>query len=116
MKEQDKKLLRRTYKENPPDMGVFIIRNKMNDRCFVGSSPNLPGIFNRIKFELKIGTHKNKKLQADWKEWGLENFSFEVIDILERNPNFDMNYDYSSELAQLLNLWQEEYPFTYYND
>lgn len=104
----DKKNAKRNYKENPPMIGVYLIKNKVNNKCFVGSSTNIPGIFNRIKFELKLKVHRNPKLMADWLEFGEENFTFEILD--EIKPNENPNYNYADDLAVLVNLWLEQLP------
>lgn len=87
-------------------MGVFQIRNMVNEKVFVGSSLNLPGIFNRHKLELKMGTHKNKALQAEWNEFGADKFAFEILD--ELTPVSDPQHDYREDLTHLEDLWLEK--------
>ena len=102
----NKKDLKREYKENPRPMGVFQIRNLTNEKVFVGSSLNLDGIFNRHKFALNAGSHQNKALQADWNEFGAENFAFEILE--EVFPRENPGYDYKSDLEVLEDLWLEK--------
>jgi hypothetical protein len=101
--EDNKKRLKREYKLNPPPMGVFVIRNMINDKVFVGVSRDLPGIINRHRFQLKMGNHRNARLQADWKEFGDESFAFEILEQL--NPSDVPHFDYREELALLEKLW-----------
>ena len=63
--------------------GVFQVRNTGNDKIFVSSSTNLNGIWNRMKFELNMGKHRNKALQADWKMFGEAQFKYEILSELE---------------------------------
>ncbi len=100
----DKKELKREYRENPPPMGIYQIRNSVNDKVFVGSTLNLPGIFNRHKFQLNVGGHPNKSLQADWKSFGAESFAFEILE--EISPR--ETSDYKSDLEVFENLWLEK--------
>lgn len=86
-------------------MGVFLIRNNLNDKVFLGVSLDLPGIINRHKFALNAGVHANKALQADWNEFGAENFAFEIVD--ELTPRAGAAVDYRAELESLENLWLE---------
>jgi group I intron endonuclease len=102
----DKKELKAKYKQTPPPMGVFQIRNLANEKVFVGSSLNLVGIFNRHEFQLKMGGHPNKSLQKDWNEFGGENFAFEVLE--EVFPRENPGYDYKSDLEVLEDLWLEK--------
>ena len=102
----DKKAIKRNYKENPPMIGVYLIQNKINGKFLIGGSENIPGIFNRIKFELKLKTHRNKQFLADWLEFGEDNFSFEIIDTIE--PNNEFAYNYGEDLAVLIDLCMEK--------
>ena len=94
------------YKQNPPPMGVYQIRNLTNEKVLVGVSANLPGIFNRHQFELKMGKHHNKRLQTDWNTAGSENFAFEILD--ELSPTENPGYDYRNDLALLEEIWLEK--------
>jgi hypothetical protein len=102
---QDKKQLKKNYQQSPRPMGVFLIRNSVNDKVLLGTSPDLPGIINRHKFQLDAGVHPNKALQADWKELGSENFAFEIVD--ELTPREGEAVDYRAELEALEDLWLE---------
>lgn len=53
----NKKDLKREYKQTLRPMGVFQIRNTVNEKVFIGSTLNLDGIFNRHEFQLKAGVH-----------------------------------------------------------
>jgi hypothetical protein len=101
-----KKELKREYQQNQPAMGVWQIRNIVNDKVLVGAALNLPGILNRHQFQLKMGNHPNQKLQAEWNEFGSENFAFEILD--ELAPREEPGYDYRTDLAFLEDLWLEK--------
>jgi len=87
-------------------MGIYQIRNIVNDKVLVGATLNLPGIFNRYRLQLKAGSHQNKRLQAEWNEFGSESFVFEILD--ELTPGTDPAQDYREDLAFLENLWLEK--------
>ena len=105
MRDKKKELIRE-YKQNLRPMGVFQIRNTANEKVFVGSSLDLPGIKNRHEFGLKMGGHQNKNLQHEWNEFGGENFIFEILEELPPRP--DPNYDYRADLNCLEDLWLEK--------
>ncbi len=102
----NKKDLKREYKQTLQPMGVFQIRNLVCEKVFVGSTLNLDGIFNRSKFQLKAGVHPSKMLQADWNEFGAENFAFEILE--EVFPRENPDYDYKSDVECLEDLWLEK--------
>lgn len=86
-------------------MGVFQIRNSVNERIFVDSSTNIPGKINRHKLQLTMGSHPNRSLQADWNEFGPDAFEFETLEPVE--PRSEVDYDYASDLEVLEDLWLE---------
>lgn len=87
-------------------MGVFQLRNTTNERVLVDSSVNLPGIFNRLRTQLRMGAYlKHKELQSDWNELGEEAFAFEVLEELE--PPHAPGFDPSGDLEAMLELWLE---------
>lgn len=102
----DKKAAKIAYKLSWRPMGVFQIRNTVNDKIFVGASTDLNAIFNRIRFQLFAGAHPNKELEADWKHYGTGNFEFEILE--EIFPREDANYDYAADLETLEDLWLEK--------
>ncbi|MDC0713725.1 GIY-YIG nuclease family protein [Stigmatella sp. ncwal1] len=98
--------LKQAYKEKPPAMGVFAIRNRANGKVLVGSSLNLPGALNRARFELSTGIHRlYPALQEDWGRHGADSFSFEELDVLA--PPEEPGVDLKEELRVLEALWLE---------
>ena len=104
--ESKKRELKKEYKQNQTPMGVYRIRNLANDKVLVGTAFNLPGILNSHKFQLSMGGHPNKALQAEWDEFGGESFTFEVLDELTRTGA--SGEDYREELAFLEELWLDK--------
>lgn len=102
----DKSEIKKQYKSAPPVMGIYRITNLVNKKIFIGSSRNLPGRINRHKFELKFGSEQITGLLDDYKKFGEENFSFEIIDKLE--PKEESGYDPRGDLAELEHLWIEQ--------
>ena len=99
-----KRELKSEYKLNHRPMGVYQLRNVVNEKVLIGAALDLPGILNRHKFQLKMGNHPNGALQADWNEFGVENFAFEILD--EITPK--EGRDHREELAFLEDLWLEK--------
>ncbi len=94
------------YKASRRPMGVFLIRNLVNEKIFVGSTMNLDAMFNRIRFQLYAGAHPTKELEADWKQLGAGKFEFEVLE--EVFPREDPSYDYAADLETLEDHWLEK--------
>jgi hypothetical protein len=103
---EDKKRLKKDYQQTPRAIGVFLIRNNLNDKVFLAAGVDLRGLINRHKFQLKSGNHPNKQLQADWNESGSHNFAFEIVD--ELSPRAGAEVAYRAEVAFLEDLWLEK--------
>jgi hypothetical protein len=101
-----KRQMTKQYKDTMVPAGVFVIRNKITGRVFVGASMNLEGAINRHRFELQRKAHRNKALLRDWTELGPDNFSVERIETIK--PRSEPAFDYEGELAVMLQLWCEE--------
>jgi len=73
----------------------------------VKASTNLPGAFNRERFQLRLGGHPDRRLQQAWRTHGEAALRFEVLDTLK--PRADAtDAEHRADLAALLALWQEE--------
>jgi len=96
----------KAYKRSIQPMGVYQIRNKINGKILIGSSKDLKGILNRIKFQLKNNLHVNKNMQNDFNEMGEANFSFEILDHLDPKENLERNY--TKDLQILEKMWLEK--------
>ncbi len=96
----------REYKENPPPVGVFRVRNTVNGKSLVGTSLNLPGMLNRQRWQLEMQGHPNRDLQRDWNELGCDAFVFEILDTLTVPDR--PGYDPSDDLRALEQLWLDK--------
>jgi hypothetical protein len=101
----DRKARIREYKESPPPAGIFRVRNVASSTSLIGQTANLPGMLNRLRFQLEMGSHPDKDLQADWNSSGEGAFEFSVLDTLE--PSDDPAADLSADLAVLHEEWLE---------
>jgi group I intron endonuclease len=99
--------LKNIYKEMKSQVGVFQIRNTVNRKIFIGSSTDLKAIWNRIRAELKFGTHANKILQQEWNELGEPNFVFEILSEIKQDDE-GKRIDYRKEAKELENMFIKE--------
>jgi hypothetical protein len=100
------KELKQEYKQIKFKMGVFQIRNKINGKLFIGSSMDLTAIWHAQKLQLDFGMHQNTMLQNDWKEFGSENFVYEIIEEIKYSEDKPVNYE--KEIKTLEELIIEE--------
>ncbi len=102
----DRKELIRQYKNTRRPVGVFRIRNKVDEKSFVASSVDLPSALNRHRSQLNGGVHANRALQADWDRLGADAFEFESLDVL--SPREQPEWNPSDDLRELELLWLEK--------
>lgn len=101
-----RKALKAAYKEMKFKMGAFQIRNLSNGKLLVGSSANLDAIWNRHRFQLNMGSHRNTILQKEWKQFKEEGFVFEVLEEIAHRED---TADYSEELSLLEAFYMEKF-------
>ena len=102
-----KRELKRQYKQTRPDMGLFIVRCKKNNKVFIQPTNDLRTVKNGILVRLAGGMHPNRELQKEWNGFGESAFSMEVLEQLPYGEDASRD-DYSEELAVLQSMWEEE--------
>lgn len=90
-----------------PSMGIYLIRDNETGQVQVASSPNVYGAMNRIQFELRLRSHRNKVLQAEWNRSGPGRFDFEIVELLDERE--DPDFDYVEELSTLEQIYREQF-------
>lgn len=105
--------LKRKYKEEPKQAGIFLITNQANGRVYLGSSLNLHGTLNKHQFLLKLGSHWTRGLQEDFNRHGAASFAFEITEVIK--PTTDPDFDIQAELAKREQHWLEATKGNRYN-
>jgi len=93
------------YKERKTVAGIFVIRSQASAAQWVGQSPNLEKIQNRIWFTLRQGSHTCRSLQAAWTAHGPENLSFEACERLDEEETL---YIRDALLKERLKHWRAQ--------
>lgn len=93
--------LKRAHKERPIQAGIFQIRHRPSGRILLGSSRNLEGVWNGIRFRLEMGNYLNAGLQQAWQQDGPSAFVYEELDRLPPDAP-------RSDLEVLETLWFEQ--------
>jgi group I intron endonuclease len=87
-------------------MGVYQLRNCITGKVLIGSSMNLPGRFNSLRFQLKNNSNPFRTLQAEWNEYGADAFAFEVLETL--NPEKVPKDSWRKSLTAMEDQWLNE--------
>lgn len=99
--------LKRMYKQMRPDMGLFIVRCKRNNKVYIQTTNDLRTVQNGILVRLNGGMHPNRELQKEWDALGKDAFTMEVLEKLAYGDDASKT-DYSEELDLLLAMWEDE--------
>ncbi|MDC2865826.1 MULTISPECIES: GIY-YIG nuclease family protein [unclassified Bacillus (in: firmicutes)] len=100
-----KKELKQLYKETEIEGGIYCIRNIKNEKVYVESTRNFKTMSGR-RLLLNMGSHTNKALQDDWKEYGADVFEFEILEVLKKKETGYFNE--KEELKKLEEKWLEK--------
>lgn len=107
MDKQEQAAVKREYKESTPAAGVYRIRNEKTGRIFIGSSLNVNARINRHKASLFFGSEEVPELGPDWKKYGQESFTFEVLEVLE--GEYDSDDERKNDLTLLERMWTDKF-------
>jgi hypothetical protein len=73
------------FKKREPHRGVFAVRCTETGQTWVGATPNLEAAHNSTWFMLRLGSHRDPLLQAEWKAHGERAFDYEVLEELDKD-------------------------------
>jgi|SRR3954451_14291713 hypothetical protein len=80
----DRKAAIAAYKERKPIAGIYVVRCSATAETWVGQSPNLEKIQNRLWFSLRQRSHTCRSLQAAWAAHGPNSLTFAECERLEQ--------------------------------
>jgi len=86
-------------------MGIYAIRDRASGHCLLGASRNVHASLNRARFELRMGKHADRVLQAEWNHSGVDGLAFDVLELVKERE--DADFDYAGELQALEQIHRE---------
>ena len=101
----DRKAAIAAYKERKTVAGIFVIRCTATSETWVGQSPNVEKIQNRIWFSLRQGAHTCRSLQSAWTAHGPEALTFGECERLEEE---EIAYVRDALLKERVLHWRTE--------
>lgn len=82
MDKQRRRDIAREYKERKVPLGIFSLRCEATGETWIGMSRNLDGAANSALMSLRLGSHRNKVMQAAWTAHGEASFAYAVVETL----------------------------------
>ena len=86
-------------------MGIYAIRDRASGHQLLGASRNVHAALNRARFELRMGKHSDRVLQAEWNRNGVDALAFEVLELVKERE--EAGFDYAGELKALEQIHRE---------
>lgn len=99
-----RKELIEAYKQIKTYMGVVLIKNTVNGKIYIDSYPNLKNKWLTLQMQLDMGRFANAQLQKDWKEFGSDAFTYEVLEQKATDKVSDIRW----EVKQIIKPWLEK--------
>lgn len=62
-------------------IGIYLIENKVNGRCYIGKSVNLESRINSHFLDMR-SSRSNRKMQKDYDKYGEEAFESKILEIV----------------------------------
>jgi hypothetical protein len=102
----DKRAARAAYKDRKPSCGIYAVKCAASRQIWVGATPTLETIQNRIWFGLRLGNSPQRLLQQAWADHGEAQFSFVE---LERLDVEDKGYVLDAQLKDRAGFWRAHF-------
>lgn len=81
-------------------IGIYLIKNLINQKIYIGSSQNIKRRFYLHKHYLNQNKHSNQHLQNAWNEYKEDNFSFSILEqisdikqLLQKEKDYIIQYN-----------------------
>ena len=89
-----------------PPMGVYAVRDRRTGAVRIAASRNVHAAINRMRFELRLGSHRDRALLEAWRDGGEARVAFEVLELVKERS--EAGFDYEAELRLLEELHRAE--------
>lgn len=99
----DKKAAIAAYKKRAAPAGVYALTCAATGQRWIGHSPDLDAMPNRLWFTLRLGSHRSAELQAAYKQHGQDGIAIEVVEHFEDDAQPE-----GAALKERLSSWRDK--------
>lgn len=89
-------------------VGIYAIKNQANGKVYIGQSVDIARRWRDHLNELKQNKHRNSHLQSAFLMYGVEAFTFEIIEECSREMLDELEHFYIREFNSLKNGYNQE--------
>ena len=79
----DKREARKEFKSRKTPKGIYSVRCTASGEAWVNASDHLDTVRNGLWFQLRAGSHFNKRLQEAWNTHGESAFEFGILETFD---------------------------------
>ncbi|NHN31173.1 GIY-YIG nuclease family protein [Paenibacillus agricola] len=84
---------------------IYLIENVANGTVYVGSTVNSSSRLTKHRYMLKKGNHRNRLLQADYDNYGLDQFKFTSIEEVNSKVRYEREQFWMDRYRETNNLY-----------
>lgn len=96
--------------------GIYCIKNDVNKKVYVGKAKNLENRWEQHKTKLLNNNHDNIFLQQDFNDYGLDSFTYSVLEKVPEQPNINkILFAKEREWGEKLNARDRNYGYNIAN-
>lgn len=108
-RKKSKKEMLKEYRERKEIGGVYSILNERTDRRLIQSTTTIGKAESQLAFARATGLCVHPLLADDWKKFGPEAFSLEILESLEKKAD-ETSEEFTDNVRTLEALWRERFP------
>ncbi len=108
MNSEDKKKIISEYKQRDEVGGVIAVKNNATGKVLLEATRNIEGYKNRFEFSKKMGSAVTLKLAQDWKIYGSNAFSIEVLETIKKGET-QTPKEFNDDVKLLKEFWREKF-------
>lgn len=98
----DRKAVIAAYKKREAPAGIYALTCAETGQRWIGHSPDLDAMPNRLWFTLRLGSHRSAELQAAFNRHGQDGIAIEVVERFEDDIQPE-----GAALKERLSFWRD---------
>jgi len=108
-RKRSKKEMLKEYRDRKEIGGVYSIRNERTERRLIQSTTTITKAESQLAFARATGLCVHPLLADDWKAFGPEAFTLEILETLEKKDT-ETPEEFTDNVRTLETLWKERFP------
>jgi len=104
---EKRKALINEYKERKITGGIYRVVNIQNGMYLLDYNTNIQARQNAFNFSTSTGSCFHLRLKKDWEIFGVNAFTFEILETLEKHKD-QTQTEFVADLETLLQMWSEK--------